>query len=413
MDTQLKDDSTLEIEHPHSMRNVYLLTFSMFTFAVGYTMVIPFLPVYLLELGVKQSALPMWSGVIFSITFLIAGIMAPIWGSIADKKGRKMMLLRAGFALSFCYFLGGFATNAWFLLGVRALMGFSNGFLPAAMTLVTISVPKKKVGSAIATFQIGLICGNILGPLAGGITEHYLGMRPAFWVVGIANFFITLLVAKYVVEPLKIKNTEDEHAPKGLSGLVESVKEAKKNKSLVEILALYFVLQGVILMLQPEISIYVGHLLGSMSDAAFVSGFILSAGGVAGAIMARIWARFGQRNGYFKSIYIALCGAGLSVMLQGLIPNIWAFGLLQVCVGIFAVGINPSLSAAVTLFTKPEERGRAYGLVASAQQFGGMAGPLIASGLLMFIDMHQVFIITGICLFFIAYYVFKTHRSGY
>ena len=81
----------------------------------------------------------LWSGLVFGITFLIAGIMAPIWGKIADNKGKKRMALRAGFAIAICYVLIGLVTDQYQLLMGRALVGFANGFYPAAMTMVSRS----------------------------------------------------------------------------------------------------------------------------------------------------------------------------------------------------------------------------------------------------------------------------------
>ena len=94
MNQQVHEDKQLG-----GMRNVWILSISMSILAICYTMITPFLPVYLLELGVEQDLVALWSGAVFGITFLIAGIMAPIWGKIADKHGKKRMALRAGFAI--------------------------------------------------------------------------------------------------------------------------------------------------------------------------------------------------------------------------------------------------------------------------------------------------------------------------
>ena len=107
--------------HRGGMRNVWIITISMTILAVCYTMIIPFLPIYLLELGVSKDDVALWSGLVFGITFLIAGIMAPIWGKIADNKGKKRMALRAGFAIAVSYFLIGLVTDQYQLLLGRVI----------------------------------------------------------------------------------------------------------------------------------------------------------------------------------------------------------------------------------------------------------------------------------------------------
>ena len=172
--------STTTYDARGGMRNVWIITAAMTVLAICYTMIIPFLPIYLLELGVPKADVALWSGLVFGITFLIAGIMAPIWGKIADNKGKKRMALRAGFAIAICYVLIGLVTDQYQLLMGRALVGFANGFYPAAMTMVSLSVDEKQVGRALGIFQTGLILGNVIGPFLGGAVESVVGMRPVF-----------------------------------------------------------------------------------------------------------------------------------------------------------------------------------------------------------------------------------------
>ena len=124
-----------------------ILTTCTILMSMSYTMLIPFLPMYLIQdLGVAKADVDMWSGLIFSITFLISGIMAPIWGALADKKSRKLMALRAGFCLAITYFLGGIVTNPWELFGVRFIQGLSAGLWPALLAIISASSPKLNLG---------------------------------------------------------------------------------------------------------------------------------------------------------------------------------------------------------------------------------------------------------------------------
>ena len=389
------------------MRNVWIITASMTVLAICYTMIIPFLPIYLLELGVPKADVALWSGLVFGITFLIAGIMAPIWGKIADNKGKKRMALRAGFAIAVSYVLIGMVTDQYQLLMGRALVGFANGFYPAAMTMVSLSVDEKQVGRALGIFQTGLILGNVIGPFLGGAVESIVGMRPVFYISGIAVFIATLAVLFLVKEPkLEVENTtskEQSKQPVKATSLREAFKSVQEQPVLVRLLWIYFFMQCVIMMLQPILALYVGDMQGTMEGAAIISGTILSIGGLAGSLTTNIWVRLGERRGYFRTISYCMLGSGVVLLLQSLPVGIWWFGVLQVLIGSCIVGINPSLSAAVTLNTEPGFRGRMFGMTTTAQQFGSMVGPVFASIVSTYIGISYVFSITGLLLLYMGF----------
>ena len=436
MNQQVHEDKQLG-----GMRNVWILSISMSILAICYTMITPFLPVYLLELGVEQDHVALWSGAVFGITFLIAGIMAPIWGKIADKHGKKRMALRAGFAIGIAYVIIGFVSNAWELLLGRAFLGFANGFFPAAMTMVSLSVNEKRVGQALGIFQTGLILGNIIGPFLGGAVESVVGMRPVFYVSGIAVIIATFMVLFLVKEPnisaLPSKqlsaddvSADDENeaaktaadlskiTKKGqtIAATVEHKKAVQKDTSimgdfrhvqgqpiLMQLVWLFFFMQFAIMMLQPILALYVGEMQGTMDNAAIVAGTILSIGGLAGAVTTNLWVCLGQNKGYFKTISFCLAGSGAVLLLQALPFGIWWFGALQILIGSFIVGVNPSLSAAVTLNTDPAFRGRMFGMTTTAQQFGSMIGPVFASVVSTYMGIAYVFGITGLLMLYLSY----------
>ena len=274
------------------MRNVWIITASMTVLAICYTMIIPFLPIYLLELGVPKDDVALWSGLVFGITFLIAGIMAPIWGKIADNKGKKRMALRAGFAIAVSYVLIGMVNNEYELLLGRAFVGFANGFYPAAMTMVSLSVDEKQVGRALGIFQTGLILGNVVGPFLGGAIESIVGMRPVFYVSGVAVLIATLAVLFFVKDP-KLQSAGDagkaqSAQPNKSTSLREDFKAVREQPVLVRLLWIFFFMQCAIMMLQPILSLYVGDMQGTMEGAAIISGTILSIGGLAGLSLIHI-----------------------------------------------------------------------------------------------------------------------------
>ena len=381
-------------------RIIYILSGSAFFLSVGYTMLIPFLPVYLLELGADEHTVAVWSGFVFSITFFIAGIMAPIWGKLADKKGKKRMVIRAGIALGFCYAFAGMVQNEWQLFFARGLMGFANGFVPAAMTLLSTSVNQKEVGVALSKFQMGLILGNVVGPFMGGLISQLVGMRPAFYVVGIVLFIITFVVYRWIPEPI-VENEEEAEATKSTS-FWQDVEEVRTNAPFMMLAMTAFLVQAALLMIQPIFALYVGQFLGSMEKAAVMAGSMLSASGIVAFFLAPWWAKFGQKNGYFKAVVCCLFGSGVMFYFQALAPNVWIFALSQVMLAVFGVGTMPSINAAVTEHTSAATRGRAFGVMTMAQQFGSMVGPLFASLLSVSVGFSAVFFSTGTVLLIVS-----------
>ena len=273
--------------------------------------------------------------------------------------------------------------------------------------MVSLSVDEKQVGRALGIFQTGLILGNVVGPFLGGAVESVVGMRPVFYISGIAVFIATLAVLFLVKEPkLNVENiasNEQSSKPVKSTSLREDFKVVQEQPVLVRLLWIYFFMQCVIMMLQPILALYVGDMQGTMEGAAIISGTILSIGGLAGSLTTNIWVRLGERRGYFRTISYCMLGSGVVLLLQSLPVGIWWFGVLQVLIGSCIVGINPSLSAAVTLNTEPGFRGRMFGMTTTAQQFGSMVGPVFASIVSTYIGISSVFSITGLLLLYMGF----------
>ncbi len=158
----------------------------------------PFLPLYVEQLGVTgHSALNMWSGLVFSITFLFSAIASPFWG-LADRKGRKIMLLRSALGMAIVMMLMGMAQNIWQFLLLRALLGLLGGFIPNANALIATQIPRHKSGWALGTLSTGAVSGALLGPLAGGFPADHWGLRTVFFMTA-AVLFICFLLTLFLI----------------------------------------------------------------------------------------------------------------------------------------------------------------------------------------------------------------------
>lgn len=185
--------------------NLISVWFGCFFTGLAISQILPFLPLYVSQLGVtSHEALSMWSGLTFSVTFLVSAIVSPMWGSLADRKGRKLMLLRASLGMAIAILLQAFATNVWQLFILRAIMGLTSGYIPNAMALVASQVPRERSGWALSTLSTAQISGVIGGPLLGGFLADHVGLRMVFFITAILltiSFLVTLFLIKEGVRP--------------------------------------------------------------------------------------------------------------------------------------------------------------------------------------------------------------------
>ena len=178
-------------------RNLVVLWIGVFFCSTAYSISIPFLPIYLnTELGVENH-LETWSGFAFGITFLASALISPYWGSLADKYGRKPMLIRSGFSLAALYLINYFVHDPYLFLVVRIFQGLLAGFVPAAIALVATNTPEDKTGYALGIMSTAGATGSIIGPLIGGVVSHYYGNRDAF-LFSSAVVLISALIATFL-----------------------------------------------------------------------------------------------------------------------------------------------------------------------------------------------------------------------
>lgn len=376
----------------------------MVTFALmmssSYTMLIPFLPIYMQsELGATADNVSLWSGVTYAITFAISAFVSPIWGKLSDKMGKKPMIIRASFLLAITYFLGGIVRTPFELFLVRAFQGIASGLWPACLVMMSACVPKNKIGISMGLMQSANICGGIIGPLLGGILATAFGMRNSFYVGAVALSLITVTTILFIKEPPVAPEKEINKAQN------TSYLTFIKDKNILILLLCVCMTNLVILQIQPIVSLYVQQLSHNSDKAVLLTGFIMSLGGIAGALASPLWGKTGQKVGFYKTITIAFISAGLLMSLQGVPNSLVLFGLMQFLCGLGFSGIFPSANSILVLLTPPSSRGMGFGSLFSAQMIGGALGPVIGGVIVSFMSFNTVYIISGSILFVIGIYL--------
>ncbi|CAI6082677.1 MFS transporter [Cohnella sp. JJ-181] len=382
---------------PDWKRNLYILWIGLFLNHLSYTLSVPFFPLFLeRDLGVVRG-LEAWSGISISISFLVSGLCAPFWGSLADRFGSKPMLVRSGIGLGLAHLANYLVYDLFSFILVRIFQGLMAGFGPAALTMVGSRTPERHAGYALGVISTSTAAGGILGPLAGGVLAHAVGLRGCF----IASGVITLLSAVIV---LGVKEARERRATVRQS-VLSDIRRAAATPGLPAIYALILIVSTSVLILEPLLTLYVVRIGASAEDAALSSGIVFSAVGVATVIMGPYWGKRGGRIGYGKTLFIGLLGGGIGSALQAAVQNIAGFALLRFGYGLFFAAVYPALNALVVQYADKDFRGRAVSLSQSASQFGIVAGPLLGGMLGGWTGIPFIFVLTGAVLLGAAWYV--------
>lgn len=318
------------------------------------------------------------------------------------------MLLRAGFSLATVYFLGALVRSPIQLFVVRLLQGFATGFVPAALAIVSSSVPEEKMGSSLGFMQNAVLTGTIIGPLFGGILAHIFGIRVSFVVASLIMFLGTILVKVVVAEPQPMASTRPEHELENATEM-SVFKLALSNKAFLEMLLLLLLGQMGIMALQPLVTLRVAELHGQLAGSDLSAGIVFGVTGVAGALAAPLWGRVGQKVGFIKILITAFAGAGVVNGFVLISRDIWTFTMVQFLFGAFAAGINPAVNTIAVINTDANFRGRVFGFMMSANQMGSMLGPLLGGIFSTWVGVKPVFLLTGIGLFAVAWVLWERH----
>ena len=245
-----------------------------------------------------------------------------------------------------------------------------------------------------------MTAGSVIGPLFGGVLSEVFGMRASFFIATGALFFNFIMLLVVIKEPPHTPPSPEEKQP-SFSVL--------KSPIIRDMLLFAVLVQMVIFLVQPIMAPYIEELTGTSDSIAMKAGIIFSLSGIAGAVTAPLWGRFGQKRGFYTSLIYALTLAGIVAVLQSLPKTLTVFAACQFGVGLFFSGINPSINAILANATTNNVKGRVFGLLFSAQQTGAFIGPLAGAAIATVMGMHSIFIVAGAVLLLISLLVRK-HR---
>ena len=375
-------------------RNLAVCVFGSFTTLVSLSMLLPFLPLYVEQLGVSSpAAVVQWSGVAFGATFFGTAITAPLWGRLANRYGRKPMLVRAAIGMAVVMSLIGVAHSVTELVVLRLAAGLIGGYASASIVMIGTQAPRERAGWALGVLSTGALAGNLIGPLVGGFLPGWVGIRGTFFVGGamiaVAAAATILLVREDFDSVVGAKHRLDAKASRGV------------NVNRVVIPALLVTAMMVLLAnmsIEPIITVYIGQLGVPHAHLARVAGMVMAASAFGSMLTAPRLGALADRVGGWNVIIGCLIATALVMLPQAFVTHWWQLALLRGVMGMTIAGLLPSIAKLVRQSVDESQSGTTLGYLQSAQFTGQVVGPLIGGQIGAHVGLQPVFFITGLLL---------------
>ena len=374
-----------------------ILVASAFLMDMSFTMITPFLPVYLSsELGAKASEVDMWSGAVFAVTFFVSGLLGPVWGVLADRKSRKLMALRASIGLTISYALCGIVQTPMQLFAARFFQGLCAGLYPALLALLAASIPARKTGLSMGLMQGGMTVGAVAGPFVGGVLADYFGMHESFFVASVALGLISLLIGFCIKEkPRTVKVTSRNWFDWSVL----------RQPAIFKMLIACAVIHASLFSAQPILPLYIAQLQGSMDNIMMLSGTIFSVCAISIMIASPILGAAGQRFGFLKVLSCSLFFAGLLISAQVLGRTPFEFGVWRFIAGFAIAGLIPLVNSIISTECPPDKKGEVSGFNFLTGHAGMALGPFAAGALSGWFGYQAVIVASGLILFPLIVYL--------
>jgi MFS family permease len=363
---------------------------------VGMSSIVPFLPLFIRELGVTSiEETSKWSGLVFAGPFFVSLFLSSVWGNLGDKYGRKIMTIRATFGLAIAQVLIGFSQDINQLFLARMLQGALSGFLPAAMALIASNTPEEKTGYALGVLQSSTAAGTVLGPLLGGVIADFLSFRAVFFVVAGLLSVVGFAIIFFVKEDKREQSKND-------FTFIDNWKYVLLNKKFLIPSFLIMLTSLGISFVRPIFVLFVETLDINKNFLPTISGALYSIVGVFSIFSAYWWGKNVEKIGLAKSLFIASLVTGLMYLSHSIISNPYLLIPVRTILGFGYGAIAPLLFTRISNNVSKDRRGGVMGIGSSFQVLGNLIGPLFGGYAGAVIGFQFSFIVTGFIFLAIA-----------
>lgn len=374
-------------------RTLYVVFVAQLFSAVGMSTVFPFLPLYVKELGTKtQLSIEFLAGAVFSAQAATMMFASPLWGTLADRFGRKLMIQRAMFGGAAVIFLMGYARTAEELVLLRAIQGLITGVVSAANALVASVAPRERLGFAMGMIQVALRAGIAIGPLVGGTIADALGYRQTFIVTACLMSAGGLLVRYGVEERFR----PESRGRKDSTGLLAGWQHVLGAPGVRPTYSVRFLAGLASVLILPIAPLFMQGLLPNASRINTVTGLMTGLASAATTATAVYLGRLGDRIGHRRVLRVCALLAAAFYLPQGFVTQAWQLLLLQALTGAAIGGIIPTVSALLAAYTEPEAAGSVYGLDSSIFAASRALAPLLGSAIAVWFGFPPVFLLAGL-----------------
>ena len=380
-------------------KNLYIIGVAELIVIMGFSFAQPFMPLFIKQLGsYTDNEAAFWSGIAAGGSGIAMFLSAPIWGILADRWGRKAMLLRAQFGSAVVLALAAFSPNVYIFIALRFIQGMLSGTVPAASALIASQTPRAKIPFAMSSLMVAVFVGNTVGPLVGGSIADIFGFKTTFFITSALLSIGGLIIVFFVHE------TFERPTKEGATSLGQALRLAA-SREILPLLVVIGALQLGPSMMGPMIPLLIDQL--SAGATAATAGAVFALIGLVAAASAFIAGRVARRVPLKRILIISCIGTGLLY-----VPPIFAgsIGQLVPLIALTALlngGIITSSNSLVSMAVPLTRQGVAYGLSQSATSLGGGLGPLMGGALASWLGLRTVFIAAGAVYVLVGFLVIK------
>lgn len=379
----------------------YTLWLGCFITGMGFSMTMPFISLFISDLGnYSKLQINLYSGLAFAMTFIAQAIVSPYWGSLADRKGRKLMCMRASGVMAITITLTGFAPNAIYIVIMRFIQGSFSGYINNATALMASETPHERSGWVMSQMMTAGTAGNLVGPLLGGTLSSFFGnifggawgYRIPFFITGVLMFIVFLGTTFLVHEDFTPISREK------MKPMSEIMKSLPSIKLIIVMFITTLLVQSSTMSIDPIVSLYVKSMMPHGSDVAFVAGIVAATPGL-GTLLAA--SKIGHKMDEIGPLRVLRVGLVIGFILfapMALTNNPWMLAFLRFLLGIASAGMLPAAQTVLTLNTPKESFGRIFSYNQSFQAIGAVLGSLMGSAISGFSNYATVFWVTGFTL---------------
>jgi DHA1 family multidrug resistance protein-like MFS transporter len=394
-------------------RNLYVVMFAVFVSFTGFTFVMPFLPLYIKQLGVtNEGDAALWSGLIFGISPLISGFLAPVWSVLAERYGRKVMLQRSLGAFVILIILMAFVTNIYQLFALRLALGFFGGVAAMSVALASTIAPRKQVGEAVGMIQATQLASGIAAPIIGGVIVDAVGLHGSFFLAG------GLSVVAFLIITVAYREDQEQGVTGGAGDAPKKARPTLRSflhlPIFVGLAVAAFTIQFVDRSFGPLLPLYIGTLDAPAERIGTITGLVMTLGALTASVAAVMSGRLSTRIDPRPLLFGSLLAGALLCLPIAFVAHWWQLMIARLLLGLFAGGALTLIYAVGGRQMPAGAQMGAFGLLAGIGQIGGATAPFVTGALSKWASLSAIFVVDAVlyALILLWTWVMFTRRVG-